>query len=680
MNKKNVTHLPVIFLAVSVFLLFCFVNVSQAIMPVYERLTPITDNVSAPTAVALDIYENLYVTESSNNRLLIYSQSGRYIETLTGLHKPISVAVDDTGRIFIGNKHSENVEVYDSDLNLLFKLGSGDGEFEQPNAIAIDSSGRIYVVDKEEDIVKVYNPDGSFSFSFGGSGSGNGLFDSPTSIAIDEIAGELIISDLQIITDMYGGEIEGARIQVLDMNGVYKRSFGGYGVGDGLMTRPLGLTVDGESRVYITDTLQHVVHVFESNGTFLGTMMDPNNQVRTPLGITIGNSNRIFIASLNTSKIEVYGIDLYTDMKVTPVYLSFEGQVGGVDPVLQNVNISNDGAGTLNWTAVANESWITLSATSGSLAPLAVSNISIGVSLAGLTAGTYAGSVSISADSGATEVLNIDLTVSAAPSNSPPNANAGGQYSGIEGQAIILDASGSFDPDGTISLYEWDIDNDGIYDYSSTLPTQSHTYVQQGTYAVVLRVTDDFGETDGAVATAVISDSSPAAAFTGTPTSGTVPLTINFTDNSTGYDQPLSHEWDFDNDGVIDSTLRNPSYTYNSAGTYTVSLTVMDSDGSTNSLTRMDYITACLSPVRISGATPVYYSTLQAAYDAAVDGDIIQSRDLTFTENLNINRNISITLKGGYDCGYTAVTGKTTLSGTMTVSDGIVATGDFVLQ
>ena len=81
MNKKNVSRLPVMFLALSASLLFCFVNVSQAIMPVYERLTPITDNVNAPTAVALDIFENLYVTESGNNRLLIYSQSGRYIET-----------------------------------------------------------------------------------------------------------------------------------------------------------------------------------------------------------------------------------------------------------------------------------------------------------------------------------------------------------------------------------------------------------------------------------------------------------------------------------------------------------------------------------------------------------------------------------------------------------------------
>jgi hypothetical protein len=111
-------------------------------MPGYERLNPITTFVNAPTAVALDTYGNVYVTESINDRLLIYSQSGEHQTFLIGLNKPISVAVDNSGRIYIGNKDSGNVEVYSADLSLLFKLytgdGSGDGEFIQPNDIAID--------------------------------------------------------------------------------------------------------------------------------------------------------------------------------------------------------------------------------------------------------------------------------------------------------------------------------------------------------------------------------------------------------------------------------------------------------------------------------------------------------------------------------------------------------------
>ncbi|HDH13468.1 MAG TPA: choice-of-anchor D domain-containing protein [Nitrospirae bacterium] len=295
--------------------------------------------------------------------------------------------------------------------------------------------------------------------------------------------------------------------------------------------------------------------------------------------------------------------------------------------------------------------------------------------------GTMYAKIGIDSNDPDTPTLYIDLSGTGV-NTTPPVADPNGPYTGVEGQAISLDASGSTDADGTITLYEWDIDNDGTFDYSSSLPTQSHTYASQDTYTINLRVTDDAGARDEATTTATISDTSPTADFTASPTSGLAPLTVNFTDNSTGYDQPLSYEWDFDNDGVIDSTVQNPSYTYNTAGTYTVSLTATDSDGSADSLTRTDYITvtACPDPVRIEGAIPVYYSTLQAAYNAAVDGDIIQSRDITFTEDLNINRSISVTFKGGYDCDYTTITGLTTLNGTLTISDGTVTFENFVVE
>ena len=294
-------------------------------------------------------------------------------------------------------------------------------------------------------------------------------------------------------------------------------------------------------------------------------------------------------------------------------------------------------------------------------------------------AGALSASIAIPSNDPSTPTLEVPLSGTGIKTLI---ADPGGPYTGIEGQLITLDGSGSTDSVGTITLYEWDIDNDGTFDYSSASPIQNHTYAQQGIYTVNLRVTNDLGTTDEATTTATVSDTLPTADFTGSPTSGLAPLAVNFTDNSTGYDQPLSYEWDFDNDGLIDSTVQNPSYTYNTTGIYTVSLTATDSDGSANSLTRTDYITvdACPEPVRISGATPVYYSTLQAAYDAAVDGDVIQSRAIVFTANLNINLDKSVTLQGGYDCNYATVTGVTTINGTMTVSDGTVTVENFVVE
>ncbi|HEC77185.1 MAG TPA: PKD domain-containing protein [Thermoplasmatales archaeon] len=55
---------------------------------------------------------------------------------------------------------------------------------------------------------------------------------------------------------------------------------------------------------------------------------------------------------------------------------------------------------------------------------------------------------------------------------------------------------------------------------------------------------------------------------------------INFIDNSSDRDgEIVEWRWDFDNDGIIDSTEQNPSYRYTKAGTYIVNLTVVDDDG-----------------------------------------------------------------------------------------------------
>jgi hypothetical protein len=408
-------------IAISVFFLFCSANTLLAGPMPAEKLQPITTNLTAPVAVALDANERIYVTEPSYNRLNVYSQSGAYLKRLSGLDKPLGIAVDSSGRVFVGNGDTGNVEVYEADFTLLFKLGSGDGEFTKPCAIAIDSMDNIYVADCEEDTIKVYNSDGSFSFSFGSYGSGNGQFSFPSSIAIDEsdeLEREIIISDHPVsrVGGWSGGNRQTARLQVFHMNGDFKRSFGAFGAEEGNLIKPMGVAVDGDSRIYVSDAYLNVVQVFDAYGGSLGYIADPADPLRSPLGIAFGDSNRLFIASRNTEKIEIYGIDLYTNMEVTPLSLSFEGIQYGDNPALHNVEIKNNGNKILNWTASTNESWITLSETFGSTGIGGISSLNVGVDLTGLLPGTYTGAVEIRAESGATEVVNISLTVISTPS------------------------------------------------------------------------------------------------------------------------------------------------------------------------------------------------------------------------------------------------------------------------
>jgi len=82
-----------------------------------------------------------------------------------------------------------------------------------------------------------------------------------------------------------------------------------------------------------------------------------------------------------------------------------------------------------------------------------------------------------------------------------------------------------------------------------------------------------------------VSMRKPTADFTASPTSGIAPLTVQFTDRSSG--NPTGWSWNF-GDGVT-STQQNPSHTYSSSGTYTVTLTVSNSSGS-DTKTKANYI------------------------------------------------------------------------------------------
>lgn len=75
--------------------------------------------------------------------------------------------------------------------------------------------------------------------------------------------------------------------------------------------------------------------------------------------------------------------------------------------------------------------------------------------------------------------------------------------------------------------------------------------------------------------------------FNASLTSGAYPLTTQFTTSSDGID---AYYWDFENDGIIDSTKQNPVHTYGKAGTYTVNLTVQDEYGNFSTV-KTDYIT-----------------------------------------------------------------------------------------
>lgn len=100
----------------------------------------------------------------------------------------------------------------------------------------------------------------------------------------------------------------------------------------------------------------------------------------------------------------------------------------------------------------------------------------------------------------ATQFLAVIEEVAASPF-----AWMGETYSARTGQPVVLSGVGSYDPDGTIATFEWDVDGDGVYDATTADPRHIHTYTADYDGLVALRVTDDSGEV--ALATATMSAS-----------------------------------------------------------------------------------------------------------------------------------------------------------------------------
>jgi PGF-pre-PGF domain-containing protein len=128
--------------------------------------------------------------------------------------------------------------------------------------------------------------------------------------------------------------------------------------------------------------------------------------------------------------------------------------------------------------------------------------------------------------------------------------------------------------------WKWDFENDGTVDSSVQNPV--HVYTVAGTYTVSLTASNANG-TASKTATIMVSEQAkpvvPVVNFTANVTQGYAPLTVQFTDTSqyaTGW------KWDFENDGTVDSSVQNPVHVFTAAGTYTVSLTASNTNG-TNS-------------------------------------------------------------------------------------------------
>ncbi|HUP88386.1 MAG TPA: S8 family serine peptidase [Longimicrobiales bacterium] len=181
--------------------------------------------------------------------------------------------------------------------------------------------------------------------------------------------------------------------------------------------------------------------------------------------------------------------------------------------------------------------------------------------------------------------INVYRAVTGLEPNAPPVVNPGGPYAGSEGSPVAFDASTSFDPNGKPVKWSWAFGDGG----NSLLAAPSHTYVDNGTYNVLVTVFDAANLARGVALPTKISNVAPSVSGSLNTTSINSNESVSFSGAFTDpgvLDSPWSWSvnWGNGSSGAVATSQLPPvgaSHQYCTPGTYNVGFSVTDKDGGT---------------------------------------------------------------------------------------------------
>lgn len=277
-----------------------------AYTPTATPQAPIQGLFRSPTHVALDAQGSLYVTDSRAGKLLKLGNNGTVLATVTGLVKPLGVAVGNQNRVYVGEEGTGRVLVYDTTLtNTPSVLGGGFNEFQLPSHIAVDTTqgnGWIYVADSRTNQIRCYS-NTTLVATIGAPGTNSGQFAFPAGLYVSP-ARELYVVDQN-----------NDRVQVFNSTGAYQRAFSLRTPADVVTTNFYGrgqdIVGDSAGHLYVTDVFQDEIKVFDTQGNYTNTFSgfgEWRGQLRTPGSVALGSDSRLFVTSLNNNRIEVFTV------------------------------------------------------------------------------------------------------------------------------------------------------------------------------------------------------------------------------------------------------------------------------------------------------------------------------------------------------------------------------------
>ena len=249
-----------------------------------------------PYGMAIDSKNRLYVADQKVGAVFVFNTETRDTELIrNGFEAHFAminaIAVDDDDRVFISDGKLGKVLVFDANHKIAGQINEG---LVDPLGLAIDTERRLlYVVDTKQDVVFVYDADSLKPLrKLGTPGknhtlTGPGEFSLPTNIALDQDGNVYVTDSLNF------------RVEIFDADGNFVSQFGQHCDAIGCFERPKGIAVDSDGHIWVVDSNLALVEIFNRDGQLLGYVGGPGRSLgrfNDPMGIAIDKNNRVFVS------------------------------------------------------------------------------------------------------------------------------------------------------------------------------------------------------------------------------------------------------------------------------------------------------------------------------------------------------------------------------------------------
>lgn len=253
--------------------------------------------------------DRIYVADTNNKRVQVLDRNGNQIKTIGSwgnnpgqFQFPYGIALDSKGRIYVADIYIGGISVFDKDgkfLNYFAEKTPKEKTLLMPAGVYI-ADDKVYVTDVKRNQVLMFDINGKLLRVLGKKGRTNpGEFNAPNALTIDQ-DGNLYVVDT-------GNQ----RVQVFDKNGKFKKFINGSkdGKGDSIFVNPRGIGVDSRGNLYVVSNLTHFIYVFDKTGKQIyvfGGQGDLDKQFSLPNGLFIDSQDQIYITDTTNQRIAVW--------------------------------------------------------------------------------------------------------------------------------------------------------------------------------------------------------------------------------------------------------------------------------------------------------------------------------------------------------------------------------------